>query len=140
VGRLDRAEPVEAVVKRVTAFLLLASACWSVGAAHAQRSTSIKDLRKHFADCFQPPQPLNGSRLTFYFSLTSKGQIIGGGPKTVWFGLRANQSDRARLLNCNPRKVTNVERGRQQDSLQQDAGISGHVGKRQTSDGDHRHT
>jgi hypothetical protein len=60
VGRLDRAEPVEAVVKRVTAFLLLASACWSVGAAHAQRSTSIKDLRKHFADCFQPPQPLSG--------------------------------------------------------------------------------
>jgi hypothetical protein len=98
VGRLDRAEPVEAVVKRVTAFLLLASACWSVGAAHAQHSTTIKDLRKHFADCFQPPQPLNGSRLTFYFSLTSKGQIIGGGPKTVWFGLRANQSDRARLL------------------------------------------
>jgi hypothetical protein len=68
------------------------------GAAHAQRSTNVKDPRKHFADCFQPPQHLNGSRLTFYVSLTSKGQIIGGRPKTVWFGLQASQSDRARLL------------------------------------------
>src|SRR5580698_7954715 len=39
-----------------------------------------------------------------------------------------------RTLNCSPRKITNVESGPHQDNLPQDARISGHVGKRQTSD------
>jgi hypothetical protein len=57
----------------------------------------LKRLQPHFAECFEPLS-LNGSRLTFYFSLASNGQIIGGQPRTVWFGLHASESDRQGLL------------------------------------------
>jgi hypothetical protein len=73
-------------------------ACSFVHEASAQRATNIRDLRKHFAECFVPARPLNGSRLTFYFSLTSDGRVIGGRPRTVWFGLQASERDRARML------------------------------------------
>jgi hypothetical protein len=66
--------------------------------ASAQPAANVRDLQNHFAECFQPPSSLNGSRLTFYFSVASNGQMIGGQPRTVWFGLRASQSDRQRLL------------------------------------------
>ena len=58
----------------------------------------IVDLRSHFAHFFQPPRQLNGSRLTFHFSLTSNGYIIGGEPQTVWFGLQTNASERRAML------------------------------------------
>ena len=50
------------------------------------------------AACSEPPLSLNGSRLTFYFSLASNGRMIGGQPRTVWFGLHASESDRQRLF------------------------------------------
>ena len=70
----------------------------AIHAASAKPAASVKDLREHFADCFQPPRALNGSRLTFYFSLTADGQIIGTQPRTVWFGLQASDKDRRDLL------------------------------------------
>lgn len=73
-----------------------------LAAAHsaaAQPAANIKDLRSHFASCFQSPRALNGSRLTFYFSLTSAGQIIGGQPRTVWYGLHASNNERQDLLS-----------------------------------------
>jgi hypothetical protein len=72
--------------------------CATLTAASAQPAASVKDLRAHFADCFQPPRALNGSRLTFYFSLTNDGAIIGGQPRTVWFGLQASDNQRRQLL------------------------------------------
>ena len=72
--------------------------CATLTAVSAQPATNIKDLRTHFADCFQPPRALNGSRLTFYFSLTNDGGIVGGQPRTVWFGLEASDDERRQLL------------------------------------------
>jgi hypothetical protein len=66
--------------------------------ASAQPAANVKDLQNHFAACFEPPLSLNGSRLTFYFSLASNGRMIGGQPRTVWFGLHASESDRQRLF------------------------------------------
>ena len=66
--------------------------------ASAQPAANVKDLQNHFAACFEPPLSLNGSRLTFYFSLASNGRMIGGQPRTVWFRLHASESDRQRLF------------------------------------------
>ena len=81
----------------VWATVLVISTATCVSAS-AQPAANVKDLRNHFAECFDPPLSLNGSRLTFYFSLARDGHIIGGRPRTVWFGLHASQSDRQRLL------------------------------------------
>jgi hypothetical protein len=78
-----------------TVFVISTAACIS---ANAQPAATVKDLQNHFAECFDPPLPLNGTRLTFYFSFARNGNIIGGQPRTVWFGLHASQSDRQRLL------------------------------------------
>ena len=72
--------------------------------ADAQPARNLKDLEKHFAACFAAPREPHGSRLTFYFSLTKNGQIIGSRPRTVWFGLQASKNDRDRLLD----KVTSA--------------------------------
>jgi hypothetical protein len=58
----------------------------------------MHDLQQHFESCFQIPQDVSGSRLTFYFSLDSAGRIIGGQPRTVWFGLRGGLGERGRLI------------------------------------------
>lgn len=40
----------------------------------------------------QLPQVIRGSRATFYFSMDYVGRIIGGQPRTVWFGIKGSQA------------------------------------------------
>jgi hypothetical protein len=82
----------------VRALAYAAWTCATLSSPSAQPATNIKELRSHFAACFEPPRELDGSRLTFYFSLTTDAGIIGGQPRTVWFGLQASGKERRQLL------------------------------------------
>ena len=64
-------------------------------AAHADRkpAATMHDLQDHFAACFQPPPDAGGTRITFYFSLKSDGQVFGR-VRTIWFGFKGSADDR----------------------------------------------
>ncbi|HEX3180225.1 MAG TPA: hypothetical protein VHR44_03005 [Beijerinckiaceae bacterium] len=57
----------------------------------------MRDLQERFAACFQPPSNAEGTRITFYFSLDSNGDIVGGKPRTVAFGFNGSEDKRSRL-------------------------------------------
>jgi hypothetical protein len=57
----------------------------------------MRDLQERFAACFQPPLNAEGTRITFYFSLDSNGDIVGGKPRTVAFGFNGSEDKRSRL-------------------------------------------
>ena len=53
------------------AFVASLTAASAVCAAVQEKSAaSMRDVQAHFAACFHPPQDAEGSRITFYFSLT----------------------------------------------------------------------
>jgi hypothetical protein len=54
----------------------------------------MRDVQAHFADCFQPPREADGSRITFYFSLTRTGQVYGR-PRIVWLGFNGSPENRS---------------------------------------------
>ena len=64
-------------------------------AAHAEQkpAATMHDLQDHFAACFQPPAGAGGTRITFYFSLKSDGQVFGR-LRTIWFGFKGSVADR----------------------------------------------
>ena len=56
----------------------------------------MRDVQAHFAACFHPPQDAEGSRITFYFSLTRDGQVYGQ-PRIVWFRFKGSPENRKLL-------------------------------------------
>ena len=66
----------------------------AVGATGQERPASnMHDVQAHFADCFRLPHDADGSRITFYFSLTRAGQVYGQ-PRIVWLGFRGSPESR----------------------------------------------
>jgi hypothetical protein len=53
----------------------------------------MRDVEAHFAGCFRPPRDADGSRITFYFSLTRAGQVYGQ-PRIVWLGFNGSPESR----------------------------------------------
>jgi hypothetical protein len=66
--------------------------------AQEKPAASMHDLQTYFAACIQPPQEADGTRITFYFSLKSDGEIYGR-PRVVWLGFSGNKDDRKRLIS-----------------------------------------
>ncbi len=60
-------------------------------------AATMHDLQTYFGTCFQPPQEADGTRITFYFSLKSDGEIFGR-PRLVWLGYSGSVEDRKRLV------------------------------------------
>lgn len=60
-------------------------------------AANLHDLRDHFAACFRPPTEAAGTRLTFYFSLNNKGQVIAQ-PRTTWLGFKGSDDEKLRRL------------------------------------------
>ena len=60
---------------------------------------TMRDLQERFAACFQPPSDAERTRITFYFSLDSNGDVIGGKPRTVAFGFNGSEDTRDRLAS-----------------------------------------
>ncbi len=58
----------------------------------------MHDLQTYFAACFQPPQEADGTRITFYFSVKSDGEIFGR-PRLVWLGYGGSAEDRKHFLS-----------------------------------------
>lgn len=91
--------PRERNVRLPVALAMLILGAVPVQAQPAQPAETMRDLQDRFAACFQPPSQAEGTRLTFYFSLDSNGQIVGGKPRTVAFGFKGADDDRSRLDN-----------------------------------------
>lgn len=73
-----------------------------VSTAHAAPSqekpaASMNDLRDHFSACFQPPPEAASSRVTFYFSLNTRGQVLGP-PRTTWIGFKGAEEEKTRRI------------------------------------------
>ena len=77
---------------------IIIAACTAVSAvcATAQEgpASNMPDVQAHFADCFRPPREADGSRITFYFSLTRTGQVYGR-PRIVWLGFNGSPENRS---------------------------------------------
>ena len=61
-------------------------------------AATMRELQDYFGTCFQPPQEADGTRITFYFSLKSDGDIFGR-PRVVWLGFSGSLEDRKRLIS-----------------------------------------
>ena len=56
-------------------------------------ASNMREVQAHFADCFRPAQHADGSRITFYFSLTRAGQVYRQ-PRIVWLGFNGSPESR----------------------------------------------
>jgi hypothetical protein len=79
---------------------ILAAALIAIPAAAAgsqeKPAATMRELQTYFAACFRPPREADGTRITFYFSLKSDGEIYGQ-PRLVWLGYSGNPDDKKRL-------------------------------------------
>ena len=80
-----------------TGLIMLIVALMPSQAQPAQPAETMRDLQDRFAGCFQPPSQAEGTRITFYLSLDSNGDITGGRPRTVAFSFNGSESSRNRL-------------------------------------------
>jgi hypothetical protein len=84
-------------VRLPVTLVLLGVATMPTRAQPARPAETMRDLQSSFAACFHPPREADGTRLTFYFSLDSNGQMVGGKPRAVAFGFTGSEDDRNRL-------------------------------------------
>ena len=61
-------------------------------------AASVRDLRDYFAACFHPPSLAANTRVTFYFSLTRRGGVIGQ-PRTTLLGFTGAEPEKERDLS-----------------------------------------
>jgi len=64
-----------------------------------KQAASMRDLRTHFAACFQPPPEADTSQITFYFALKSDGEVFGQ-PRVTWPDSNVSTGDRKRLISA----------------------------------------
>jgi hypothetical protein len=84
-------------VRLAAALMMLIAAVMPGRAQPRHPAETMRDLQERFAACFQPPSNAEGTRITFYFSLDSNGDIVGRKPRTVAFGFNGSEDKRSRL-------------------------------------------
>ena len=74
--------------------------------AQERLASNMRDVQAYFADCFRPSHDADGLLITFYFSLTRRGQAYGQ-PRLALFGFNGSP-ERRRLFAADFLKAFNA--------------------------------